>query len=80
MITGENVLLLLAWTAAEQEELLDPALIPDDGRVIGLTVHRTDKLKSDTWMAHPLVRVSLVDLDTETYLKKQHTCVFMLAV
>ena len=56
-----------------REDVLDPSQIADDGRIIGLTVHRTDKLKTDTWMAHPLVRVSLVDLDTETFVKKQNT-------
>ena len=45
--------------------------VEDDGRIIGLTIHRTDKLKTDFYIAHPLVRVHMVDVDTGYYLKKQ---------
>lgn len=51
--------------------MIPPEEIPDDGCVIGLTVHRTDKLKMDFWIAHPLVRISFVDLDTGKLLLKQ---------
>ena len=59
-------------TAAAAEESPTPEIIPDDGRVIGVTVHRTDKLKTDFYTAHPLVRVSFIDAETGTYVKKQN--------
>ena len=63
----------MCFVAATHSELeiVPPDQIPDDGRVIGLTVHRTDKLKMDFWISHPLVRVSFVDLDTGKLLLKQ---------
>ena len=56
----------------DAEESPAPKIIPDDGRVIGVTVHRTDKLKTDFYTAHPLVRVSFIDAETGTYVKKQN--------
>ncbi|XP_013379742.1 jouberin [Lingula anatina] len=46
--------------------------IEDDGRVLGITVHRTDKLKTDFFIAHPLVRIHIVDAATGSHVKKQH--------
>ena len=62
------------------EEELDPEeelkrkreAILDDGRVAGITVHRTDKLKTDFQVLHPLVRVSIVDLNSGKCLLKQN--------
>ncbi|XP_038057732.1 jouberin-like isoform X2 [Patiria miniata] len=42
----------------------------DDGRVFGVTVHRSDRLKTDLYIAHPLVRVHIIDMDTGAYFKK----------
>ncbi|XP_030836155.1 jouberin isoform X2 [Strongylocentrotus purpuratus] len=42
----------------------------DDGQVLGVTVHRSDRLKPDLYIAHPLVRVHIVDLKTGNYVKK----------
>ncbi|XP_071499976.1 jouberin-like [Diadema antillarum] len=42
----------------------------DDGQVLGVTVHRSDRLKPDLYIAHPLVRVHVVDVKTGTYAKK----------
>ena len=44
--------------------------IQDDGRVFGVTIHRSDRLKTDLYIAHPLVRVHMVDVDTGAYVKK----------
>ena len=81
--------------AAAYEEALDdpeaqelpapepPRIIEDDGRIIGLTIHRTDKLKTDFFIAHPMVRVHVVDMNTGNYLKKQdrseqiHSCTYI---
>ena len=67
---GETVDQEGAITVAE--ECPTPKIISDDGRVIGVTVHRTDKLKTDFYTAHPLVRVSFIDAETGTYVKKQN--------
>lgn len=46
--------------------------VSDAGQVLQVTIHRTDKLKPDFYVAHPVVRVHVVDLSTGQYLKKQH--------
>ena len=58
---------------AEGEEEAPPApkVIEDEGRIVSVMIHRTDKLKTDFYTAHPLVRVSVVDELTGTHLKKQ---------
>ena len=57
--------------AEEEEEPKEPPKPPeDDGRLLGITIHRSDRLKSDLYIAHPLVRVHLIDLDTGKYVKK----------
>ena len=45
---------------------------PDDGEVLAVMVHRTDKLKNDFNILHPVVRVHIVDEVTGEYLPKQH--------
>ena len=55
----------------ETEEVKEPPRPPDDdGRLLGITIHRSDRLKSDLYIAHPLVRVHLIDVETGTYVKK----------
>ena len=44
--------------------------VDDDGRVLGITVHRTDRLKTDFYITHPLVRVQVIDIETGNHLKK----------
>ena len=46
--------------------------VEDDGRIMAVTIHRTDKLKNDFFIMHPMVRVHIVDQDTGKYLTKQH--------
>ena len=43
----------------------------DDGRIMQIAVHRTDRLKPDIMTCHPLVRVHFVDENTGAYLRKQ---------
>ena len=71
---------MFSATAAKQEDDTTEAAeeepkpeIGDEGRIVGLTIHRTDKLKTDFYISHPLVRIHVVDLATGQYLKKQHT-------
>ena len=60
----------------DREQAVPPGRdVEDDGRIVGLTIHRTDKLKTDFYVAHPLVRVHMVDVDTGNYLKKQRKSV-----
>lgn len=54
---------------AEEEERVEA---PDDGEVLAVLVHRTDKLKNDFNILHPLVRIHIVDEATGEYLPKQH--------
>ena len=46
--------------------------VEDDGRIMAVTIHRTDKLKNDFFIMHPMVRVHIVDQDSGKYLSKQH--------
>nr|XP_057912201.1 jouberin isoform X2 [Doryrhamphus excisus] len=45
--------------------------VPDDGLVLGVYVHRTDSLKTDLRISHPMVKVHLVDEITGQYVKKE---------
>lgn len=46
--------------------------VEDEGKILSVTIHRTDKLKNDFYILHPLVRVHVVDESTGKYLSKQH--------
>lgn len=56
----------------EEEEGMEA---PDNGEVMAIMVHRTDKLKNDFKILHPVVRVHVVDEATGLYLPKQHKSV-----
>ncbi|KAL8612119.1 hypothetical protein ACOMHN_013998 [Nucella lapillus] len=53
----------------EEEKVVE---VSDDGEVLAIMVHRTDKLKNDFNILHPVVRVHIVDELTGQYLPKQH--------
>ncbi|XP_052257208.1 jouberin-like isoform X2 [Dreissena polymorpha] len=60
-------------TATEDEEVPPDGMdAEDDGRILAVTVHRTDKLKNDFYIMHPMVRVHVFDELTGHYLPKQH--------
>ena len=43
----------------------------DDPNILAITVHKTDKLRTDINIYNPIVRIHLVDLDADgQYLKK----------
>ena len=46
--------------------------VEDEGRILAVTIHRTDKLKNDFFIMHPMVRVHIFDEHTGKYLPKQH--------
>jgi len=52
--------------------------VADNNQVLQLTIHRTDKLKSNLYIAHPIVRVHIVNLDTGNCVKKQKKCVVIV--
>ena len=60
-------------TAEELAELEEAGRdVEDLGEVMALVVHRTDKLKNDFRVLHPVVRVHLVNEETGNYILKQH--------
>ncbi|XP_050400996.1 jouberin [Patella vulgata] len=61
--TGEGI---------EEEQQPLPREIQDEGKILAVTIHRTDKLKNNFNIMHPLVRVHIVDLNTGNYVLKQH--------
>ena len=63
--------------APVDQEPAEPAP-DDDGRILQIAVHRTDRLKPDIVTCHPLVRVHLVDENTGAYLRKQSVYVFFV--
>ena len=52
------------------EEAVQETQIHDDGRILAIRIHRTDKLRTDFFILHPVVRVHLVNYDTGQYVKK----------
>ncbi|XP_071381606.1 jouberin isoform X1 [Centroberyx affinis] len=45
----------------------------DDSLVLGVYVHRTDRLKTDLLISHPMVKIHVVDEITGQYVKKEHS-------
>ncbi|XP_072545450.1 jouberin isoform X2 [Salminus brasiliensis] len=43
----------------------------DDNLVLGVYIHRTDRLKTDLLVSHPMVKVHVVDEVTGQYVKKE---------
>nr|XP_020016470.1 jouberin isoform X1 [Castor canadensis] len=47
-----------------------PKCLLDDDLVLGVYIHRTDRLKSDFMISHPMVKIHVVDETTGQYVKK----------
>ncbi|XP_025929998.1 jouberin isoform X7 [Apteryx rowi] len=45
----------------------------DDDLVLGVYIHRTDRLKTDLLVSHPMVKIHIVDQRTGLYVKKNHS-------
>ncbi|CAJ1074490.1 jouberin isoform X1 [Xyrichtys novacula] len=43
----------------------------DDSLVLGVYIHRTDRLKTDLLLSHPMVKIHVVDENTGQYVKKE---------
>lgn len=48
-----------------------PSQVFDDDLVLGVYIHRTDRLKTDLLVTHPMVKVHVVDEITGQYVKKE---------
>ncbi|XP_053489336.1 jouberin isoform X2 [Ictalurus furcatus] len=48
-----------------------PSQAYDDSLVLGVYIHRTDRLKTDLLVSHPMVKVHVVDEITGQYVKKE---------
>uniref|UniRef100_A0A673K0A5 Jouberin n=1 Tax=Sinocyclocheilus rhinocerous TaxID=307959 RepID=A0A673K0A5_9TELE len=54
-----------------EEEQAEEKRSFDDSLVLGVYIHRTDKLKTDLMVSHPMVKVHVVDEVTGQYVKKE---------
>ncbi|XP_042356979.1 jouberin isoform X2 [Plectropomus leopardus] len=43
----------------------------DDSLVLGVYIHKTDRLKTDLLISHPMVKIHVVDENTGQYVKKE---------
>ncbi|XP_029452474.1 LOW QUALITY PROTEIN: jouberin [Rhinatrema bivittatum] len=43
----------------------------DDTLILGVNIHRTDKLKTDLMVSHPMVKIHVIDERTGLYVKKE---------
>lgn len=78
---GERASMAAAYAASLNDaEAAAAAALEDTGQVLQVIVHRTDKLKSDFYISHPLVRVHIIDMDTGHYLKKQNKYSLLLCL
>ncbi|KAL6039261.1 hypothetical protein STEG23_024154 [Scotinomys teguina] len=50
-----------------------PKCLLDDDLVMGVYIHRTDRLKSDFIISHPMVKIHVVDEHTGQYVKKDNS-------
>lgn len=52
--------------SAETERAVDP----NRDKILGVVIHRTDRLRTDLRLRHPFVRIHFIDLNTRSYLHK----------
>ncbi|XP_066467319.1 jouberin [Tiliqua scincoides] len=45
----------------------------DDSLVLGVYIHRTDRLKTDLMVSHPMVKIHVIDQKTGLYVKKENS-------
>ncbi|XP_039767110.1 jouberin isoform X3 [Ornithorhynchus anatinus] len=45
----------------------------DDSHVLGIYIHRTDRLRTNFLISHPMVKIHVIDQNTGTYVKKEHS-------
>lgn len=64
-------LLAAAIEDSEVEDKEPPKPVFDDSLVLGVYIHRTDQLKTDLLVSHPMVKVHVIDEVTGKYVKKE---------
>lgn len=57
-------------TSKDQHSEIEPTVIPGKDKILGIVVHRTDRLRTDLRLRHPFVRVHIIDLSTRSYIRK----------
>ncbi|XP_062980710.1 jouberin isoform X2 [Elgaria multicarinata webbii] len=62
-------------TSHEAAGSVSPELKPifDDSLVLGVYIHRTDRLKTDVMVSHPMVKIHVIDQKTGLYVKKENS-------
>uniref|UniRef100_A0A8B9TB82 Jouberin n=1 Tax=Anas platyrhynchos TaxID=8839 RepID=A0A8B9TB82_ANAPL len=66
-------------TAENNEEMKDSEVSVqskfgfDDDLVLGVYIHRSDRLKTDLLVSHPMVKIHIVDQRSGLYVKKDHS-------
>ena len=43
----------------------------DDSLVLGIYIHRADRLKTSLLVSHPMVKIHVIDENTGQYVKKE---------
>ncbi|XP_075001991.1 jouberin isoform X7 [Calonectris borealis] len=65
--------------AADDEEMKNSEISTqskfgfDDDLVLGVYIHRSDRLKTDLLVSHPMVKIHVVDQRSGLYVKKDHS-------
>jgi len=57
-------------TSKEPHSETEPAIDPGKDKILGIVIHRTDRLRTDLRLRHPFARVHLIDLSTRSYVRK----------
>jgi hypothetical protein len=57
-------------TSKEPHSGSEAAIDPDKDKILGIVIHRTDRLRTDLRLRHPFVRVHIIDLSTRSYVRK----------
>jgi hypothetical protein len=65
-------------TSKERHSESESTIDPGRDKILGIVVHRTDRLRTDLRLRHPLVRVHIIDLNTRSYVRKTDPYVFSL--
>ena len=63
-------------TSKEAHSASESAPAPEQEKILGIVVHRTDRLRTDIRLRHPFVRVHLIDLSTRSYVRKADPYVY----
>lgn len=60
----------------EAQSEQESAVEQNKNKILGIVIHRTDRLRTDLRLRHPFVRVHLIDINTRSYVRKTDPYVF----